>query len=1072
MRALPVSGRGWIIAVLAAGAGTAAIGVADALRGGATEIAGSAAFWLFLAVATAAHAFPVVAPRHQAYHTTQGYLLASVLLLPWPAVGSIVVVIHAVEWLRRRRPWYIQAYNVAVYLLSAFAAQQAFAVTAAGAALGDLRWWVGAVTAASAFLAVNHALTAAVLFLARGVSPRASGLFGVTSLGTDASLLLLGVPMAAGWLLSPASLLITSAPLILVYRALRLPGLEESAHRDRLTGLYNRRHFLEALHAEQRRAQQFGRSYGLVLAGVDDARTLVDRLGRPSLDFLLAALGERVEGSVRSFDVVARLGEDWFGVLLPEVDDSETARIARGLCEQAQTRPFTIPTAAHPTWLTLSSAWTCGRPGNDPSALLAELERSLERQRLTGPVSLPAPARDVPATSASTEAEPPRSRPEPAVRAPRWHASLPFFQGFVTASAVLLGALALQAGVADPVVLAAFVALAALSELLAFELFDRSSFSVNFAPILAAAALLGAPGVILATWTSAITRGLLRGSRPDKVAFNGSVFSLAGLAATLILQASGPLALANLPALMGFTVLASAAYYLHTFLVGAAVAMDMNVPLLPVWSRNFRWLFPHYLLLGLMGLALALATREMGLLGTAIFFAPPLMTRFVLKQYTDRTTTVVKRLEASNAELVRTAHLLRERGEHLAFLSDIGQVLVAARGPAALATQVADACVPQLGEACVVTWSEPPPGGVAIGAADAYRDVRARLTTHQPSIFVETAEALAVGNSVPLETGSGQWHAYPLGGGARRVGWLLTWCAEPDLHVHPRDLSADAARRVGLALENGALVEEAAAVDALRAINQAKTEFIAIAAHELRTPVTSLQGYAELLRTEVVDPELQARWLGILHEEAAQLGLLLEQVLDVTRIETPGYQAEKQSLDLSPLVHRTLEQFAVQARLGGHTLDADVVPDLAPVFADPVHVERALRNLLSNAIKYSPGGGRITLRAMAHGAREVELALSDEGLGIPKAWQGRLFARFQRVETPDRAAIRGTGLGLYITRQLVELQGGRLTVESAGERQGSTFRIVLPTADGVSSRHGRTRSQVPSPTPLGSGPGR
>jgi signal transduction histidine kinase len=252
----------------------------------------------------------------------------------------------------------------------------------------------------------------------------------------------------------------------------------------------------------------------------------------------------------------------------------------------------------------------------------------------------------------------------------------------------------------------------------------------------------------------------------------------------------------------------------------------------------------------------------------------------------------------------------------------------------------------------------------------------------------------------------------------------------------------EVAQRVALVLERDALLEEAAELEALRTVDRVKTDFIATTAHELRTPLTSLQGYTELLRNPV-DPALRDRWLSIVHVEAAQLGQVVDQLLDVSRIDSGRFRAERREFELSELVGGLVQHFEAQAAVTGHEISMDVRKPLK-VFADPAQTERILRNLISNALKYSPQGGPIRVLAGECSPADVEVCVEDHGLGIPSDWSGQLFERFQRVDRPDRASIRGIGLGLYIARQLVELNGGRIWVTSEGIGQGATFHFTLP----------------------------
>jgi two-component system sensor histidine kinase VicK len=231
-----------------------------------------------------------------------------------------------------------------------------------------------------------------------------------------------------------------------------------------------------------------------------------------------------------------------------------------------------------------------------------------------------------------------------------------------------------------------------------------------------------------------------------------------------------------------------------------------------------------------------------------------------------------------------------------------------------------------------------------------------------------------------------------------------------------------------------------ARADALRVVDAAKSDFIATAVHE-----TALQGYTELLRHEV-EPSLRDRWLRILHVESAQLGQILDQLLDVSRLDSDHFRAERRAFDVDEVIERVRDAFNAQASATSHQLACEPAPGLPRAFADPAQIERVLRNLVSNALKYSPDGGIVRLVAVRRSIAELELCVEDEGMGIPAEWLGRLFERFQRIDLPERAPIRGTGLGRYIARQLVELNGGRIWATSEGSGAGATFHFTLTAA--------------------------
>jgi signal transduction histidine kinase len=636
----------------------------------------------------------------------------------------------------------------------------------------------------------------------------------------------------------------------------------------------------------------------------------------------------------------------------------------------------------------------------------------------------------------------------------RWrlrHCNLQQLEAAVIVPGLASTLAAILSGPIDVGLAAAILGVVAVSELLAFDLYDRTSFSVSFALILAAGLLGGPSAALLATWSVAILRGCLRRSRWDKVLFNGSVFSLFGLAATALAAVGGGLTAhtTDLATLVIATMVASAAYYVHTFVIAAAVALDLDTDPRLVWARNFRWLFPHYLVLGAIGLGLAVATLDLGMLGATLFLAPLVMMRFVLKQYMDRTAGAVERLEAANAELMSASLLLRRRSDELALLSDLGQLTAIEPRAASLPALVADRCAPALGEVCAVVWQGPSELECAIRGVPDAQSVALAMRGQRPDELASLAESVVGGGARPDWTSSlnGVWHAARLAGADRPRGWLITWTGTEFADDEVEDqgkLLSEVARRLALVLERDALLEEAASVEALRAVDRAKSDFVAITAHELRTPLTSLQGYAELLRSEV-EPGLRERWLGIVQGEAAQLGQVLDHLLDVSRLDSGRFHADRRPFDLREVVNRVLSEYANQAALTGHDLHCELAPELPHVFADPTQIERVIRNLLSNALKYSPQGGDVWL-AVGSRSTELEVCVQDEGLGIPSDWLARLFERFQRVDMPERATIRGTGLGLYIARQLVEMNGGRIWATSDGVGRGACFRFTLAVA--------------------------
>jgi signal transduction histidine kinase len=237
--------------------------------------------------------------------------------------------------------------------------------------------------------------------------------------------------------------------------------------------------------------------------------------------------------------------------------------------------------------------------------------------------------------------------------------------------------------------------------------------------------------------------------------------------------------------------------------------------------------------------------------------------------------------------------------------------------------------------------------------------------------------------------------------------------------------------------------EEIGRLEARRVVEQLTTEFVSIVSHELRTPLTALVGFSELLLAQSADPAEQREWAENMHAAAKRLTQLVEDLLDVSRIEEGRVELKRQTVDLNAAVGSVLSDFKFHA--SPHRFERHCGEPIPPVFADPDKLTQVLTNLISNAVKYSPQGGAITISVMAADG-SVRLSVADQGLGLPPEELPRIFERFHRLKDDARRQIPGTGLGLYITRRLVELHAGRIWAESAGPGRGSTFHVELPAA--------------------------
>lgn len=232
-------------------------------------------------------------------------------------------------------------------------------------------------------------------------------------------------------------------------------------------------------------------------------------------------------------------------------------------------------------------------------------------------------------------------------------------------------------------------------------------------------------------------------------------------------------------------------------------------------------------------------------------------------------------------------------------------------------------------------------------------------------------------------------------------------------------------------------------ITSLKEVDQLKSDFVSMISHDLRTPLSLIKGYvATLLRPGLALPEeTRLRFLRGIDNATDRLTRLVDNIISARRLETGMYKFALQRLPLTPLLRTAASAAAEHA--SGHRLEVDLPDDPLETIADPDEISRVVMNLLSNAFKYSPRGTTVRLRAWAEGD-EVHVTVSDQGRGLPPDQLERIFEKFYRVPGQD-APERGSGLGLFICKRIVEAHGGRIWAESAPGR-GSTFHVVLRRA--------------------------
>ncbi len=232
-------------------------------------------------------------------------------------------------------------------------------------------------------------------------------------------------------------------------------------------------------------------------------------------------------------------------------------------------------------------------------------------------------------------------------------------------------------------------------------------------------------------------------------------------------------------------------------------------------------------------------------------------------------------------------------------------------------------------------------------------------------------------------------------------------------------------------------------------LEAAKDEFLAIAAHDLRTPVTAISGYAQLLLRRVtrgtITPERLTKSVQQIFHQADELTAMMNRLLDTSRITAGSLEIQTEPSDAVELVASVVDSLG--AALSKHQVHLELPEEHPLVEWDRARIRQVLANLLTNAAKYSPEGTTIEvgLSKRRDGEHDVvEYWVRDQGAGIAPEDQGHIFERFSRTRAAGASDVAGTGLGLYIAKAIVEAHGGQITVESA-LGTGATFRIILPT---------------------------
>jgi signal transduction histidine kinase/putative methionine-R-sulfoxide reductase with GAF domain len=422
------------------------------------------------------------------------------------------------------------------------------------------------------------------------------------------------------------------------------------------------------------------------------------------------------------------------------------------------------------------------------------------------------------------------------------------------------------------------------------------------------------------------------------------------------------------------------------------------------------------------------------------------------------------RLHDARARASADAEVARRRAT---FLAEVSAALATSLDYEATLGEVARLAVPTMGDWCTVYMLDqdgavrrvavayadpakapfaealscypPSPASPRSTIAEVLRTGRAVLTPEIPASYVDALAQDAEHREIMRQLDFRSSMTVALGARGEVFGALALFSCAPDRRYEPGDVEVaeDLARRAGQAIDNARLYR-----DAHRAI-RARDEFLSMVAHELRTPITSLLGFAQLARKQLGGPtpisaRVAERTLGAIDRQSIRLAALVARLLDVSRLDTSLLTLQCQPVALEVIAEHVVAGARVRSSRHLLTLDA---PERVIATVDPVRIEQVLANLVENAIKYSPNGGPVELSIRTSPPGHAEIAVRDHGDGVPPERRARIFERYYRAHADEQTS--GLGLGLYISNEMVRLHGGDLRAEFPDDG-GSRFVVTLP----------------------------
>jgi diguanylate cyclase (GGDEF)-like protein/putative nucleotidyltransferase with HDIG domain len=627
------------------------------------------------------------------------------LLLGAPATLLVILVAHLIEWALHKCPWYIQSFNIALYVL---------AITSAGAvyklvnpALGPLTLTgtMGILIALVFFTSINHLWVGLMIWMTRGQSFNESGIFAILSLAIDFTLISLGAATAMLWMITPAASIITLIPLHLIYTTLRVPALERQTEIDPKTQIYNTHYFTKVLEKEISRAERFDRPLTVVIGDLDLLRNINNTYGHLAGDVVLCGVAKILQESFRGYDVVARFGGEEFAILMPETTLMQAFPRIEAVRVAIESAEFEVATSVIPIKVTMSFgiAWR-GGDSRTSDEIIHNADVALYEAKLSGRNATrvytdtavaalfrldeeesSSPRRILPAPLVERirvpyVINPPREKKTAKPHTPEkpilllgvklkrtWLVN-------VYIGILMLIAYKLVTWTYHPVTsldwygLVAFALIVILTEGLSANLYARdTSVSTSAAPLIAGVLLFGPVGAVLLSVVLAGTAWIKNRGQLNRLFFDvtNNLISSSIIAGFVSLTKTS---ITSYPAYVQLALALMAGiivFMSSTAQISGVVSLTLGRPPRKVWKEEFRWLWPYYLAFGASAFGMILGYSFAGLFGIVALIVPVLTLRYSQIQYIEHTKDMVNQLRTNNVELEKQGQEISTLNEEL-----------------------------------------------------------------------------------------------------------------------------------------------------------------------------------------------------------------------------------------------------------------------------------------------------------------------------------------------------------------------------------------------------------------------